>query len=172
MSQTDLIPVIIIMGVSGSGKTTLANLLAKELGGLEVIEGDTLHTQQAREKMRAGIPLSDQDRWPWLDRIHQVISEPRDQTVIVTCSALRRSYRERLSRGLEAKLMFLFLDAPRQVLVERLASREHEYMPASLLESQLETLERPTADEPVVRVPVENDINQTCQALIRAVKIK
>jgi gluconokinase len=160
------------MGVSGSGKTTLANLIAKELGGVRVLEGDTLHSYETREKMRAGVALTDEDRWPWLDRIHQALIELGDQSVIVTCSALKRVYRERLTKGIEGDLMFVFLDAPRELIAQRLALRQHEYMPPSLLDSQLQTLEPPQDDEPAVRVSVESDAGQSCQEILRLLRAR
>lgn len=147
---------LIFMGVCGSGKTTLAERTASYLGCEPVLEADTFHTPEMKEKMRSGIPLTDQDRWPWLERIRQAMIASGDKTVIVTCSALRRVYRDLLAGGeLTGRVFFLFLDASQETIGKRLAARQHEYMPASLLGSQFNTLERPGNDEPVVRVSVE-----------------
>lgn len=152
---------LIFMGVCGSGKTTLAERTASYLGCGPVLEADTFHTPEMREKMRSGTPLSDDDRWPWLERIRQAMLLSGEQTVIVTCSALRRVYRDLLVGGeLEGRVVFLFLDVSRETISERLAVRQHEYMPASLLGSQFNTLERPTDDEPVVFITAEGSEDQ------------
>ena len=138
---------IIFMGVCGSGKTTLAERTAHHLNGAPIIEADTCHPTANREKMRSGVPLTDEDRWPWLDALNLAMRESTAPFVVVTCSALRRVYRERVAQGLQGGVLFFLLDAPREVLAKRLTARKHEYMPPTLLESQLATLERPDSDE-------------------------
>jgi gluconokinase len=139
----------VVMGVSGSGKTTLAQRLASHLGCTDFIEGDRLHPPENRSKMASGVPLNDEDRWPWLARINAEMrsAESEGGFGVVACSALRAVYRERLSDGLAGRIHFLFLDAPREVLERHVRERSHEYMPAKLLESQLATLERPLEGE-------------------------
>jgi gluconokinase len=141
------------MGVSGSGKTTLAKALGARLGW-PVVEGDQLHPDANVAKMQAGVPLTDEDRWPWLDRVAAAIGEHEaaGRSVVVTCSALRRSYRERLRLG-HPSVLFVQLTAKPSVLRERITRRTGHFMPASLLESQLETLEPLAADEPGVVLP-------------------
>ena len=141
------------MGVSGSGKSTLGALLARELS-CPFLEGDDFHDTRAVAKMRAGQPLVDDDRWPWLDRLGLAIGEALTSQgrVVAACSALRRSYRQRLRHAIGAPTRFVLLDASRDELLRRLTDRSGHYMPVSLLDSQLATLERPEADEGVFRL--------------------
>ncbi|EQB15389.1 hypothetical protein L284_12180 [Novosphingobium lindaniclasticum LE124] len=142
---------IIVMGVSGCGKSTLGALLAEALDCV-FLEGDAFHSPEAVEKMRAGRPLTDEDRWPWLDRLGAAADqavEDRGQA-IVACSALRFVYRDRLRRAIGAPARFVLLEASRENLWARLESRPGHYMPASLLDSQLATLEAPLAGEKAV----------------------
>lgn len=137
--------IVIISGVSGSGKTTVGAMLAGRLGW-PFADADDFHPAANVEKMRAGIPLTDEDRWPWLALIRDWISARIDagESAIVTCSALRRSYREILALpGVE----FVHLEGTRHDLAERLGRRLGHFMPASLLDSQLETLEPLGPDE-------------------------
>jgi gluconokinase len=148
-SHADLAPVaIIIMGVSGSGKTTLGAVLAQALG-CPFLDGDDFHDTAAIAKMRAGEPLTDDDRWPWLDRLGRAIGEAlaSDAKAVAACSALRRSYRDRLRGAISSPTRFVLLDASRDELQRRLDHRAGHYMPSSLLTSQLATLERPGPDE-------------------------
>lgn len=145
---------LIFMGVCGSGKSTLAQKIADHLGCGPIIEGDSFHSPEMKEKMRQGVPLTDEDRWPWLARLNKALRDSTQPWTILSCSALKRSYRERLAEGLGDSLQFIFLDASKEVIAARLENRAHEYMPASLLESQFQTLEIPHVDEPVVTVSV------------------
>ena len=160
---------IIFMGVCGSGKTTLAANTAAALGCEPVLEADTFHSPEMKAKMASGIPLTDDDRWPWLDRIRKALIDSGDDTVVATCSALRKIYRERLCAGeLAGRVRFVFLDAPQEVIAARLAARQHEYMPASLLGSQFNVLERPEEGEPVTRVSVEGTRDETLSSILHA----
>jgi gluconokinase len=143
-------PILIVMGVVGTGKSTVAGLLAERLNW-EFQEGDALHPPANVAKMSAGIPLTDEDRWPWLDAIGAWIKEKtqRGEPGILTCSALKRSYRDRL-RG--PNVIFVFLNGPREVIAARMARRADHFMPPALLNSQLATLEPPAADENVLAV--------------------
>lgn len=140
------------MGVSGSGKSYLAERLVAATGW-EFAEGDDYHSAENKARMAARIPLTDAERWPWLDALHAVLVEWERNGVngVMTCSALKRAYRDRLAEGLPA-LRFVWLDLSRAVLEERMAHRQGHYMPAALLDSQLATLERPTEGEPVLRL--------------------
>jgi gluconokinase len=147
---------IIIMGVTGSGKTTLGMELVRDLG-CPYLEGDDFHASEAIAKMRASEPLSDGDRWPWLDRIGRAA---RDEIaahglVVAACSALKRRYRDRLRETIGWPVRFVLLDAGREELCRRLAERKGHFMPASLIPSQLETLERPAADEHVLTLDAQ-----------------
>lgn len=139
---------VTVMGVSGSGKSTLGALLAKQLG-CAFLEGDSFHSAQNVEKMRHGIPLTDADRWPWLDHLGAAMGEAarRDGLVVAACSALRRAYRERLAASARQRMVFILLDTTAAELARRMQARPGHYMPPSLLNSQLATLEMPEADE-------------------------
>ena len=131
--------VIIVMGVSGAGKTTLGRLLAERLG-MPFIEGDDYHPPANVAKMASGVPLEDEDRWPWLDALNRRLLQERD--AVVACSALKAAYRTRLLAGIaDARLVHLHGD--KALIAGRLSERQHRYMPASLLESQLAILEPP-----------------------------
>jgi carbohydrate kinase (thermoresistant glucokinase family) len=162
---------VIFMGVCGSGKTTLAAHTAETLGCGPVLEADTFHAAETKAKMAAGIPLTDEDRWPWLERIRQTLAASGDRTVVATCSALKKVYREKLQAGeLAGRVHFIFLDAPQEVIAARLAARQHEYMPPSLLGSQFNTLERPESGEPVSRISVEGTQEETLSLIIDALE--
>lgn len=145
------------MGVSGSGKSTIAAGLAQVLS-VPFIEGDELHSPLSVAKMKTGIALEDEDRWPWLDRIAaQLTDEDRMPAgLVITCSALKRSYRDRIRRGAPG-VRFVFLWGPRALVELRLAARTDHFMPTTLLESQLQTLEVPGPDEDDV---LHSDISQ------------
>ncbi len=145
---------VVVMGVSGSGKSTVARAVAKRLGA-DYVEGDDLHPQRNVDKMRSGQPLTDADRAPWLDRIATTISAQETDTVL-TCSALKRAYRDRLRRD-NPGLSFAFLAVAEDILRDRLAHRTGHYMPPSLLTSQLQTLEPLEPDEPGVTVSGSDD---------------
>jgi gluconokinase len=136
------------MGVSGSGKSTLVADLAAHLA-CPAFEGDAFHSAASIAKMRAGQALDDSDRWPWLDRIGTALGAAvRDEGLaLAACSALKRSYRERLAQAAGVPLLFVMLDGERDEIALRLAARQSHYMPVSLLDSQFAVLERPTADE-------------------------
>jgi gluconokinase len=144
--------VVVVMGVSGSGKTTLASALAGALG-CDLLEGDDLHPAANLAKMTAGLPLTDTDRGPWLDAIGGWIDVRRaaGSPAVVTCSALRRRYRDPLRAG-RPGLRFCHVVVSPDVLTERLEARRGHYMPASLLPSQLATLEPLEPAEPGVTV--------------------
>jgi gluconokinase len=135
------------MGVSGSGKTTVARGIADALG-LVFAEADEFHTEANVAKMRAGTPLTDEDRWPWLAALAEWMSRQDElgNSTVIACSALRRAYRDVLRSG-AAEVEFVHVSGPAELIRERLANREGHYMPASLLDSQVATLEPLEADE-------------------------
>lgn len=139
---------IVVMGVSGSGKSTLASLLAEKLG-CPFLEGDSFHSAANVAKMRGGEPLTDADRWPWLDQLGAAIGDAVKQegAAVAACSALKHVYRDRLRTAIGAPTAFVLLEVGRQELIRRLDSRPGHYMPASLIDSQLATLEKPDAEE-------------------------
>lgn len=129
---------LVVMGVSGSGKTTLGRALAERLH-LPFRDGDDLHPPANREKMRAGVALTDADRWPWLDRVAAVLRD--EAPLVVACSALRRVYRDRIRAGAGGPVIFLHLTGERDLIAARMAGRQGHFMPATLLDSQFATLE-------------------------------
>jgi len=131
--------IVVLMGVSGSGKTTIGRMLAARLGW-RFIEGDDYHPPENVAKMASGTPLSDEDRWPWLERLNAVLR--KEESAVVTCSALKESYRRRLTQGI-AEHRLVYLQGSRELIGARVAARKHRYMPASLLDSQFATLEPP-----------------------------
>lgn len=153
-------PHVVVMGVSGCGKTTVGRLLAQHLG-VPFIEGDELHPARNVELMASGIALTDEDRSGWLDAVAAELAR-RPQGAVASCSALRRRYRDRLRRAVP-DLRFVHLQGDRTVLEGRLSKRRGHYMPASLLDSQLQTLEPPSADEQ----PLELDITEPPEILAR-----
>ncbi len=142
------------MGVSGCGKTTVAAILASRLGW-PFEEGDALHPQANIEKMAAGHPLTDADRWPWLAKVADWIDERLDagENGLITCSALKRSYRDLINRR-GSGLIFVFLAGSKETIAARLAARHGHFMRASLLDSQFADLDEPAADEPAIRVEI------------------
>jgi len=171
--ETESARAIIIMGVSGSGKSTLASLLGRQLG-VPFFEGDSFHSNTNVEKMRRGVPLTDADRWPWLDALGAAIGKAvREEGVAVAaCSALKRSYRDRLRAAIGLPARFILLEIGREELVRRLESRPGHYMPASLIDSQLAILEPPGADERAITldstVPPEQEADRVLQWLAAA----
>lgn len=151
--------IVIVMGVSGSGKSHLANQLARATGWAYA-EGDDYHSTANKAKMHAGIPLTDEDRAPWLDALHQILLgwQRSGQSGILTCSALKAMYREHLAAGLP-ELRFVWLDPPKSVLAERLSHRIGHYMSPTLLDSQLNTLEPPAADAKTLRLDGSVGVN-------------
>ncbi len=153
---------LVIMGVSGSGKSTIAAQLAGRLG-LPYVDGDDLHPQANVDKMHAIVPLTDEDRWPWLDRVAAVLTETTAAKggVVLACSALRRIYRDRLRAGTDGAVRFAFLDVSFDVIEARLAKRVHHFMPRQLLDSQFRTLERPGLDETdVMTIPSDRPADE------------
>ena len=150
------------MGGSGCGKSTMAAAIASALG-LAMLDGDDLHLPESVAKMRAGIALEDADRWPWLDRIGQHLTHTdggHEAGHVVACSALKRSYRERIRR-LAAPVQFVFLDGSAELIAERMALRSGHYMHPELLASQFNALERPEADEDdVIRLDITQPVGQ------------
>jgi gluconokinase len=147
------------MGVSGSGKSSIGEEMAKELR-LPFMEGDSLHPASNVEKMSKGIPLTDEDRMPWLDRIGEVMkaSLAKGESIIVSCSALKRIYRDRLRSAAGGNLFFVYLEGSKELLTDRMGHRTGHFMPVSLLESQLATLEVPTGEPGVVTVDIDDTV--------------
>ena len=147
--------VAVIMGVSGSGKTTVGRDLAARLGW-RFQEGDALHPPENVAKMKAGHPLDDEDRAPWLVAVAARIDEWRQERVcgVITCSALKRRYRD-IIIGNRADVRLIYLEGSRELIAERLANRRGHFMPAALLDSQFAALEPPRPDENAITISVD-----------------
>lgn len=163
---------VVVMGVAGTGKSTIGALVAADLG-VELIEGDDHHPPSNIEKLSTGQPLTDEDRWPWLETLARMLAEEREagRSAVLTCSALRRAYRDLLRGEIPTdEVFFVHLHGSFEVLDERMRGRGH-FMPAALLQSQLDTLEPLDADEAGVLVdvalPVEEVMEQVRAALAR-----
>lgn len=161
-------PTIVVMGVSGSGKSHVGAALAHACG-VDFVEGDELHPAANIEKMSAGIPLDDTDRQPWLAAIAAAIAMHHGKGMVVACSALRRAYRDVL-RQADPTLRLLYLRVPRDELARRLRERRH-FMPASLLDSQLATLEEPAADEHAIVLEADAGLAATVATAMQALSI-
>jgi gluconokinase len=147
------------MGVSGAGKTTIGQRVAAELD-LMFIEGDQFHPQDNIAKMSSGVPLTDEDRKPWIDALAKAINERRpERDAVIACSALSRFVRERLRDAVQEPLHFLLLTADRSVIAKRLKARPRHFMKAGMLESQLAALETPSD---AVTVDVDGPLPEVC----------
>lgn len=160
---------VVVMGVSGAGKTAVGRALAQELGWA-FLEGDAFHPPANVEKMRAGVPLTDADRAPWLDAIADALAahEARGERCVLACSALRRRYRDRL--GSAAPCRFVLLDVARDELARRLRERRGHFMPAALLASQIETLEPLAPDEDGMIITARGTVQETLEAVRAALR--
>jgi gluconokinase len=158
--------VLVLMGVAGSGKTTVAEILASRLGW-RFEEGDALHPRSNIEKMRGGHPLTDADRAEWLTRVAGWVDDRLDaeQNGVITCSALKRSYRDLINRR-GSGVAFVFLAGPKSTIAERMASRQGHFMPSNLLDSQFADLEEPGPDEPAIRVDIGEAPDAIAQRLV------
>lgn len=158
---------LIVMGVSGCGKSTMAAALSNRLG-LDMVDGDDLHFPESVAKMRAGVALQDDDRWPWLDRIGNYLSQPHAQGRVVACSALKRTYRDRI-REQAGDVCFVFLDGEFELIQKRMQQRVGHYMQPGLLDSQFRTLEKPQADESdVIRLPITEPVQDMVEQALNA----
>lgn len=159
--RSDLARIIVVMGVSAAGKTALGKALARRLHA-PFLDGDDYHPEANIEKMRAGIALDDSDRWPWLDVLGKALhAAARHKGVAVgACSALRRSYRNRLIEKAGEPILFVHLSGPRDLLAARIAARPNHFMSPSLLDSQLATLELPGPDENAVTLDLSEPVER------------
>ena len=161
---------VVVMGVSGTGKSTIAMLLAEALE-IDFVEGDSHHPDANIAKMSAGESLTDDDRWPWLRRLAEIAGDSLEQgrSVVLTCSALKRSYRDVLRAGVpEGRMVLVHLHADTDVLTERMTQRTKHFMPPSLLVSQLDTLEPLGDEERGVLVDVAPPVSDVAAAALEA----
>jgi gluconokinase len=167
-SQQRSEPIYVVMGVSGCGKTSIGEAVAADLG-FEFIEGDALHPPANVEKMARGIPLNDEDRFPWLDRIGARIAEVDGHGLVVSCSSLKKTYRDRLRSFANEPLTFIFLKGSEELLTERMARRKGHFMPLSLLKSQLATLEDPSGEPGVITVDISGTSQDVIERTLKAI---
>jgi gluconokinase len=158
---------IVVMGVAGSGKTTVGEAIARHYG-VPFRDADEFHPQANIAKMSSGIPLNDDDRWPWLDAIGKAIHDASPKTLVIACSALKRMYRDRIVKAAGRPVRFVYLDGSRATLGERIGNRRGHFMPPSLLDSQLATLEKPTPDEGAITVSIEPPVDQVVAEALKA----
>jgi gluconokinase len=158
------------MGVSGSGKTTIARGLADGEGWI-LLEGDQFHPPANIAKMKAGIPLTDEDRWPWLRAIAAREDELRaaGQSAVVACSALKRAYREILIDG-RPDMLLVYLRGSKELIAERMKARKGHFMPPALLDSQFATLEEPGPDEHPIVIEIGGPLDAVIEEAVRQVK--
>ena len=159
-------PQIVVMGVSGSGKSTIGSLIADRLG-VPFTDADDLHPAANVQKMAAGQPLDDDDRWPWLALVGDALAGASRSGLVIACSALKRSYRDAI-RVSAPEAVFVLLTGSRELLASRLGHREGHFMPATLLDSQLATLEPLAADEGGVTVDIAGSPEQIVDAIASA----
>jgi len=152
---------VIVMGVAGCGKSSVGEGLSAHLS-VPYRDGDDLHPETNVAKMRAGIPLTDDDRWPWLDRVAQALHA--GAPLIIGCSALKRSYRDRIRAGAGGPVTFAHLTGSRDLIAARMAQRSGHYMPLSLLDSQFAALEPPGPDE-ALAVPIDQPLSAIVAAI-------
>lgn len=162
--------ILIVMGVASSGKSVVGKSIARRLHA-PFLDGDGYHPAANKDKMRAGIPLTDDDRWPWLATLATALHEAAETkgVAIGACSALKRSYRDYLIKAAGEPVLFVFLDGTEELIASRMATRTHEYMPLTLLASQFATLEVPGPDENVLAVPVTLTVEQIADRAVKAV---
>jgi gluconokinase len=159
---------LVVMGVAGSGKSTIAAALSRQLGWL-CAEADEFHPQANIQKMSQGIPLQDEDRWPWLQEIQNwMTAQARaGQSTVLTCSALKQSYRQLLSRA-EGRVLFLHLHGEADLIGQRMQGREGHFMPPTLLPSQLATLE-PLSEAEIAAGSLRLDISKSPEELVKTI---
>lgn len=147
---------MILMGVAGCGKSSVGEALASAIDAT-YIDGDDLHPQSSIDKMSAGHPLTDDDRWPWLQSVGETLGKSSEPTII-GCSALKRSYRDKITAAATEPVTFIHLSGSRAVIETRMGAREGHFMPTALLDSQFSTLEAPTDDENAIAVNIDQPI--------------
>lgn len=157
--------IVLVMGVSGSGKNAIGEPLAQRLGW-KFIDGDDYHPPENVTKMAAGIPLQDEDRWPWLERLNQLLRREKD--AVLACSALKEAYRRRLLAGI-GEHAIVHLRGSFGLIRGRVEARRHRYMPASLLQSQFDTLEPPTG---AIEIDVSHDVEVSVNAILEALSAR
>lgn len=160
----------VVMGVSGCGKSSVGAILAAHLAGIYV-DGDDLHPAANVAKMRVGIPLTDGDRWPWLDKVGACLALA-DDTALIGCSALKRVYRDRIRAAVGAPVFFIHLAGTKEIILRRMEARQDHFMPPALLDSQFAALEPPGSDEWAITVDIDQPLDAIVVAIIAALEEK
>lgn len=158
--------IYVVMGVSGSGKSTVAPMLADALS-LPFFDGDDFHPASNVAKMSAKVPLTDEDRHEWLVRLNDLARANAERGAVLVCSALKESHRAKLSRGLEGRMIWVFLNGPYDLILSRLQERKGHFMPSSLLKSQFETLEAPVH---AIHVSIEASPGEIVDEILRKIR--
>lgn len=151
---------VIVMGVASSGKSTVGELLSKKLKA-SFLDGDDLHSEESIAKMSSGVPLDDADREPWLMKVNNAVAkiEATGSTGVIVCSALKKRYRDMIRHG-NSKVMFIFLDGTKELVLERIRKRENHYMKQEMVDSQFEALERPDNERDVIIVDINGALDE------------
>ena len=160
---------MIVMGVSSCGKSSVASALAEKHEAI-FLDADDYHPTSNIEKMSRGDALNDEDRWPWLQHFANTMAEQKG-LAIGACSALKRVYREKLTEAAGEPVLFIHLEGSRDLLERRIAARENHFMPPSLLQSQLATLEKPKPDEHAITIDISGSKEQVMQLIFKAIKL-
>ena len=168
MSNLNSPPLFIVMGVSGCGKSTIGRLLASEFS-LSFFDGDDYHPKENVEKMSKGVPLNDEDRKDWLNRLNVLAKEYSKKGVVIACSALKQSYRDRLAIGLESQMNFVYLKGTKMEISKRLEERKGHFMPPGLLDSQFNALERPAN---AITISIQNTPNKMVSEILKQYQTK
>ena len=167
MSREEELRLFVVMGVSGCGKSTIATALA-EACDAAVIDGDNFHPAENIRKMSEGTPLTDEDRWPWLERVGREMKQSNGQ-VFCACSALKRSYRDKITAAATEPVMFLHLQGSKELIGARMRQRDGHFMPTSLLESQFAALETPGTEERAVSVDIDRTESEIVSILLNEI---
>ena len=154
----------VVMGVAGAGKSVVGTRLAEQTGG-RFIDADDLHPESNVEKMRTGAPLTDTDRWPWLETVGRTLSSQAGLT-FAACSALKKSYRAAITHAAGEPVLFAHLNGPKSLIAARMRKRTGHFMPTTLLDSQFATLEVPTAEEAAMDVEIDRSVAQIVSELL------
>lgn len=162
--------ILVVMGVSGCGKSTVGRAVAERIQR-PFLDADDYHPAANVEKMSRGIPLVDEDRWPWLDILAETLLQraQSDEVVVCACSALRRVYRDRLQSASNQQMLFIYLQGDVATIAARLSHRSDHFMPTSLLESQFAALEPPTSDEQVIVVPIGESVESLVDSIVQQI---
>lgn len=158
----------VIMGVSGSGKSSVGEALSRAIGA-PYLDGDDLHPASNIVKMSAGIPLDDDDRWPWLEKVGEMLAAHPGE-VIIGCSALKRIYRDRIRKAAGSDVTFIHLTGPKELIAARMNHRAGHFMPSSLLDSQFKTLEPPAQDAKAMAISIDQPLDGIVGDIMAAMK--